>query len=135
MQQVLLTCADKSLKEAVTDMLQERHCEVCWVPSGESALKFVQRHSVDLVILHSDAADSDCCAVLEVLRSFRPEVSVILTSSQFDYWNNFMTWLADDCVVTSPGLQELGERVDALLKLSPSPAAEFETSHFAVDWE
>jgi DNA-binding response OmpR family regulator len=135
MQQVLLACADKGLRDSFRLLLDGRGLAVHWVTSGENALRYIQEHDVDLVILHSDAADQDCCTILEVLRSFRPNVSIILTSSHFDYWNNFMTWLADECLVTTPDLVELGDKVDELLGLKGDTALSTDKSNFTVDWE
>ena len=135
MQQVLLTCADENLRRACQEVIGEVGCSLHWVPSGESALEYIQQHQVDLVILHSDAADRDCFTILEVLRSFRPDVSIVLTSHQFDYWNNFMTWLADECLVTTPDLDSLRDAVRQLLSSRRPAAVGAETSRFAVDWE
>ncbi len=135
MQQVLLACADEGLRDSCRQLLDDKGLAVHWVASGENALKYIQAHDVDLVILHSDAADHDCFTILEVLRSFRPNVSIILTSSHFDYWNNFMTWLADECLVTTPDLVELGDKVDELLGLKGRTTPSGNRSNFTVDWE
>lgn len=135
MQQVLLACSDKGLRDSCRRLLTGRGLALHWVGSGENALKYIQEHDVDLVILHSDAADHDCFTILEVLRSFRPNVSIILTSSHFDYWNNFMTWLADECLVTTPDLVELGYKVDELLGRKERTAMSSDKSNFTVDWE
>jgi DNA-binding response OmpR family regulator len=135
MHRVLVACKDAGLKKLCREQLHPLNCDLLWANSGEAALQHIQRNHVDLVILHSDAADNNCFTVLEVLRSFRPDVPILLTSDRFDYWNNFMSWLADDCLVPSPGLTELRDRVSDLLHLGSSDHADSSAGKFAVDWE
>ncbi|MCK4856801.1 MAG: response regulator [candidate division Zixibacteria bacterium] len=134
MSKILLACRDDDLRGSCKGQLEDDGYLVHWVTSGEDALDYVQSHEVDLVILHADVADRDCSAILEVLRSFRPDVSVVLTSNHFDYWNNFMTWLADACLVPSPDLAELKETVGMLLEARREEGS-VTTTQFAVDWQ
>ena len=135
MHKILVICEEAGLRDACRRELSGEGYDVHWVSSGHSALKYIEQHKVDLVILHSDAVDNDCFTILEVLRSFCPDVSIILTSGRFDYWNNFMTWLADACLVPSPGLKELKHKVSELLTVGPAADRIATGSSFAVDWE
>jgi len=74
-----------------------------------------KRSSVDLVILNEGVEKAGTHHMLEVLRSIKPKVSVIMTADYFNYWNDFSTWLADACLLNTPDLSELKETVKSFL--------------------
>lgn len=111
-----------------------------WVPhfvSTESGvLDFLkERSGVDIVILKVKSAGEDCHFVLERLRQIKPHLSVILTADYFNFWNDFSTWLADACLVTTPDLMELKETVrHMLVAQSIGHNSGSETGKYSVDW-
>jgi DNA-binding NtrC family response regulator len=83
-----------------------------FVSSEKGVLDFIrERSGVDIVILNVRSAGENFHQVLERLRQIKPHLSVILTADYFSYWNDFSTWLADACLVTSPDFSELKETV------------------------
>ena len=80
---------------------------------------FRQRSAVDLVILNEGAEKPGSHHLLEMLREMRPQVSVIMTSEYFNFWNDFSTWLADACLVNTPDLAELKETIKTFLSHPP----------------
>lgn len=134
MQHVLVTCADQTLAQACKSELETLGCSLHWVESSEAALQYIHNHRVDLVLVHSINADPECLRMLEVLRSFSPEVPIILTADRLDYWSNFRSWYADCCLVPTPGPQVIKERISDLLHLSVSSSRKLHGNGFTVDW-
>ena len=134
MRNILVACADPTLSRACQSELESLGCALHWVDSGEAALQYVHNHCVDLVIVHSDTLDKECQQMLEALRSFRPDVPIILTADRLDYWSDFRSWYADCCLVPTPKPQVIKERISDLLQLSASPSRKPPGNGFTVDW-
>jgi DNA-binding NtrC family response regulator len=95
---------------------------------------FKQRSPVDLVI-HNEASEKPGSHhLLEVLREMRPQVSVIMTSEYFNFWNDFSTWLADACLVNKPDLAELKETVKTFLSHPAGSREQSGSAKYSVDW-
>jgi DNA-binding response OmpR family regulator len=95
---------------------------------------FKQRSAVDLVILNEGAEKPGSHHLLEVLREMRPQVSVIMTSEYFNFWNDFSTWLADACLVNTPDLAELKETVKAFLSHPAGSPERVGSTKYSVNW-
>jgi DNA-binding response OmpR family regulator len=95
---------------------------------------FKKRSAVDLVILNEGTEKPGSHHVLEVLRAIKPQVSVIMTSEYFNFWNDFSTWLADACLVNKPDLAELKETVRTFLGQSAVPTDQTHAAKYTVDW-
>ena len=95
---------------------------------------FKQRSAVDLVILNEGAEKPGSHHLLEVLRELRPQVSVIMTSEYFNFWNDFSTWLADACLVNTPDLVELKETVKTFLSHPAGSQERVGSAKHSVDW-
>lgn len=95
---------------------------------------FKQRSAVDLVILNEGAEKPRSHHLLELLREMRPQVSVIMTSEYFNFWNDFSTWLADACLVNTPDLVELKETVKTFLSHPAGSQERVGSAKHSVDW-
>ncbi len=95
---------------------------------------FKQSSAVDLVILNEGAEKPGSHHLLEVLRELRPRVSVIMTSEYFNFWNDFSTWLADACLVSTPDLAELKETVKTFLSRPSESHEQGGSAKYSVDW-
>jgi len=105
------------------------------VSSEEGVVDFFKhRSAVDLVVLKEGAEKPGCHHALEVLRGLRPQVSVIMTSEYFNFWNDFSTWLADACLVASPDLTELKETIKVFLSHHDQPPEPIAEGNYSVDW-
>lgn len=134
MRTILVSCANQKLCRACRSELESLGCTLHCVDSGEAALQYVHNHRVDLVIVHSDTADKDCLQMLEVLRSFSPDVPIILTADHLDYWSDFRSWYADACLVPTPKPQVIRDRISDLLNLSVAGHKERQGNGFSVEW-
>ena len=105
------------------------------VSSEEGVVDFFKhRSAVDLVVLKEGAEKPGCHHALEVLRGLRPQVSVIMTSEYFNFWNDFSTWLADACLVNTPDLAELKETVKTFLSHPAGSQERVASAKYSVDW-
>lgn len=134
MRNILVACADQALCRGCQSELEGLGCTFHCVDSGQAALEHIHNHRVDLVIVHTDTLDSECQQMLEVMRSFRPDVPIILTADQLDYWSDFRSWYADYCLVPTPKPSEFKEKISDLLQLTASPSTRLQGNGFAVDW-
>jgi DNA-binding response OmpR family regulator len=109
---------------------------VPYVVSSEEGIVdfFKRRPAVDLVILNEGGEKSGSHHMLEVLRKLKPQVSVIMTADYFNFWNDFSTWLADACLVSSPDLTQLKDTVRLLLSQHGESQSQVGSAHFTVDW-
>ena len=88
----------------------------CVVASEEGLAKcFRELLEVDLVILNIESRSENSRHLLESVRQSNPNVKVVLTSDSSDFWNDFSTWLADACIVTSADLSGLKDTVKRFL--------------------
>ncbi|MFH2056284.1 MAG: response regulator [bacterium] len=134
MRNILVACTDQTLCQTCRGELEGLGCSLHCVDTGQAALQYVHNHRVDLVIVHSDTLDKDCQQMLEVLRSFRPDVPIILTADQLDYWNDFRSWYADYCLIPTPKPREFRDRISDLLQLSSAKQEARPGNGFSVDW-
>ncbi len=105
------------------------------VSSEEGVVDFLNnRSAVDLVILNEVGEKPGAHHLLEILRSLKPQMSVIMTSETFDFWNDFSTWLADACLVSTPDLAELKETVKTLLSSHIVSRDQTGAAQYSVDW-
>jgi DNA-binding response OmpR family regulator len=95
---------------------------------------FKQSSAVDLVILNEGAEKPGSHHLLEVLRELKPQISVIMTSEYFNFWNDFSTWLADACLVNTPDLTELKETVKTFLSHPTGSPERVGSAKYSVDW-
>ena len=122
MSTILVYSDDTRFRQSCEDKLASEGLHTHFVSSEQGVIDFLRQSSkVDLVILRIRPNGEDCHHVLEYLRQIEPHVQVILTSEIFSFWNDFSSWLADECVVTSPDLTELQSSVKHFLIAGSNP--------------
>lgn len=89
--------------------------EVFTASEPDDALKAVETHSPDLVILDIELENSNGLDLLNRLRQGHPNCAVILNSAYSTYKSDFQTWLADAYIMKSSDLKPLKETVQTLL--------------------
>ena len=89
---------------------------------------------IDAVIVNANEPNEETHRVLDYLAQFRPRVSVLLTCDYFNYWNDFVTWLADGCLVTPSDKRGLSTTIGELIAGRASRMQKPEADGFAVEW-
>jgi len=137
MDNILVVCCDERFRGTCTKGLSNSEMKIHYVDSSKDALDYLDTHNdIDLVILHTANCGQDAFKILEIIHSFKPYVSILLTSDSFNYWNNFRSWLADDCIVNSGDVSELRNRVSKLLGSKSDPKQrKINHQRFSVDWD
>ena len=138
MAQILVVDDDPDLQQLLGYVLRREGHEVTEAPSGEEALKIIQRSTPDLVILDLMLPGIDGFTVLERMRIARSTPVLMLTgrTAESDKVRGLDTG-ADDYLTKpfSPG--ELLARVRALLRRSnpllAPPTGPFEVGELGID--
>lgn len=71
--------------------------------------------AADVAILHAQPASGDWYAVFRMLREARPEIKIIVVSEIDGYWSDFRYWMADDCIFSLHGGDDMISRLSAAL--------------------
>ena len=81
---VLLVDDEENFREALKRRLGKRNMEVHGMNRGETALEFLDHHSVDVVILDMRMPGMNGLETLRVIKERVPETEVILLTGQVD---------------------------------------------------
>ena len=118
MKNILIVDDERNLCKLYKDELEEeiKDCQIFLALSGKEALLFIEKHpELDLVILDIKMKDTDGLEILKKLRIKATGLPIIINSAYGSYKSNFITWLADACLVKSSNLDELKNTVKEIL--------------------
>lgn len=71
--------------------------------------------AADVAILHAHPASGDWYATFKTLREARPGIKIIVVSEIEGYWSDFRYWMADDCIFSVHGYDDLISKLTAKL--------------------
>lgn len=127
---------EASIRVGLCDVLRFRGFSVESAEDGTSALAFIQRQALDLVLLDVMLPELDGFSVCRQLRESHPQLPVLMLTakgSEDDVLRGFEVG-ADDYVTKPFSVRELLARVQALLKRSRRLAhTRFSAGPFAID--
>ena len=116
MKNILIVDDEENIRTRYESELSSEGISTHSVASGEEALRYIEENpDTDLVILDIKLPKMDGLTVMEEIRSRKMSMPVILNSAYPTYKSNFISWLADACLVKSSNLTELKNQVKGLL--------------------
>jgi hypothetical protein len=136
MSRILVLARDERFRESCCKSLDAVDHEVKFAATEEDALKNITtQESTDLVVIYSQPDDGGHDKMLETLRTYFPQVGIVIAAPVFSYWNDFRDWIADACVVADPELAQLRRKVDEVLSLRRGSSGDRKPDQlFSVDW-
>lgn len=112
---VLVVEDDLNQRTLYEEELIEEGYRVVTADDGRAALKAVQEHSPDLVIMDINMPMMDGLDALSQMMEHDSHIPVIINSAYASYKDSFSSWSADAYVVKSSDLSELKQTVKRLL--------------------
>ena len=116
MSKLLVVDDDTNQRMLYEQELTDDGYEVVLADSGREALKCLDAHKPDLVILDISMPGMDGIEALGKILAKDKTMPVILNTAYSTYKDNFMTWSADAYVVKSSDLTELKDKVKEVLQ-------------------
>lgn len=116
MARILLVDDDESLCLLYRTEFEADGYEVEVVHNGYEALDMLEKENFDLVILDIRMPGMDGISSLEKIAVKKRDLAVLINSAYSNYKDNFLTWLAEDYIIKSADLDELKEKVKAILE-------------------
>lgn len=96
--------------------LTEEGYSVMVAYDGRMALRLVQEHQFDLVILDVNMPQMDGLDAMEKILDINPRIPVIINTAYSSYKDSFMSWAADGYVTKSGDLNELKLTIEEVLR-------------------
>jgi DNA-binding NtrC family response regulator len=75
---VLVVDDEELVRDVYLRILVSRHCQVREVSNGADALRLMQQHAFDVVLLGQKMPDMDGMAILKSIKALWPETEVIM---------------------------------------------------------
>jgi DNA-binding response OmpR family regulator len=116
MARILLVDDDESLCLLYRTEFEADGYEIEVVHNGYEALDKLEKENFDLVILDIRMPGMDGISSLEKIAVKKRDLAVLINSAYSNYKDNFLTWLAEDYIIKSADLEELKEKVKAILE-------------------
>jgi hypothetical protein len=136
MKRVLILAEERRFRQLCRGQLPPTDFDVSFASSSKAALdEIFNGQPVDLVIVHDSPRFRQTDKVLDILRSFTPEVGLIVASPLFTFWNDFKSWVADACVIASDKSGELKDTVRHVLAIKQRGVrSDLDDLSFISDW-
>ncbi len=112
---ILVVEDDLHQRTLYEEELIEEGYRVVTAEDGRAALKAVQEHSPDLVVMDINMPVMDGLDALSQMMEHDSHIPVIINSAYPSYKDSFSSWSADAYVVKSSDLSELKQTVKRLL--------------------
>ena len=112
---VLVVDDEDSIRALYQAELEDEGYRVLGAPDGATALEFLEKETVHVVVLDIKLRGESGLQVLqEIVRRFK-DVPVILSTAYGSYKDDFSSWLAEAYVVKSSSMNELKGQVARIL--------------------
>lgn len=115
MQRILIVEDEKNLRQLYQHVFSEEGYDVLLAESGQEALKLVNEHEVDLVIMDIKLTGMDGIEAMNTILADNKQIPVIINSAYPRYQDDFKTWAAKAYVIKSSDLTELKDKVAEFL--------------------
>ncbi len=112
---ILLVEDDQNQRALYHEELTEEGYLVVTADDGRAALKAVQEHAPDLVIMDINMPMMDGLDALSQMMEHDSHIPVIINSAYASYKDSFSSWSADAYIVKSSDLSELKNTIKRLL--------------------
>jgi DNA-binding response OmpR family regulator len=115
MERLLVVEDDVHQAELCRQELEEEGFEVVVAHDGHEALKKLEEHEIDLVVLDISMPGMDGIEALGKILGRDNTMPVIIHTAYAHYKDNFMTWTAEHYVIKSSDLSELKTKIREVL--------------------
>ncbi len=112
---ILLVEDDKNQRLLYEQELRLEGHEITTAIDGKDAIKKVQEQRPDLIIMDICMPKMGGLEAMGMIISKHKGIPIIINTAYGNYKDNFMSWIADDCIVKSSGLTELKNKIKELL--------------------
>ena len=107
MANILIVEDDVSIRLLFSEELRADGFETYMAANGFEALEIVGKVPINLVILDIKMPEMDGIETLRHLKTWKPELPVILCTAYDEYKQDFATWASDEYLVKSSDLEDL----------------------------
>ncbi len=114
---ILLAEDDKNQRLLYEQELGLEGYEIRTAIDGKDALKKVQEHPPDIIIMDIDLPKMDGIEAIGRILSKNKGIPIIINTAYSSYKDNYMSWIADAYIVKSSDLAELKNKIKELLTL------------------
>lgn len=120
MHTLLFVDDEESIRLLYQEEFQERGYEVVLAGNGEEALTKYAETNPDLLVIDIKMPGMDGIELLKRIRNLSRDVPIILCTAYGEYKRNLETWASDDYVVKSANIEGLCQKVEKLLRNTPT---------------
>ncbi|MEE9605120.1 MAG: response regulator [Candidatus Scalindua sp.] len=114
---ILLAEDDKNQRLLYEQELGLEGYEIRTAIDGKDALKKVQEHPPDIIIMDIDLPKMEGIEAMGRIISKHKGIPIIINTAYSSYKDNYMSWIADAYIVKSSDLTELKNKIKELLTL------------------
>ncbi len=114
---ILLVEDDKNQRLLYEQELGLEGYEIRTAIDGKDALKKVQEHPPDIIIMDIDLPKMEGIEAMGRIISKSKGIPIIIHTAYSSYKDNYMSWIADAYIVKSSDLTELKNKIKELLTL------------------
>jgi DNA-binding response OmpR family regulator len=112
---ILLAEDDKNQRLLYEQELGLEGYEIRTAIDGKDALKKVQEHPPDIIIMDIDLPKMEGIEAMGRIISKSKGIPIIIHTAYSSYKDNYMSWIADAYIVKSSDLTELKNKIKELL--------------------
>jgi DNA-binding response OmpR family regulator len=112
---ILLVEDDKNQRLLYEQELGLEGYEIRTAIDGKDALKKVQEHPPDIIIMDIDLPKMEGIEAMGRIISKSKGIPIIIHTAYSSYKDNYMSWIADAYIVKSSDLTELKNKIKELL--------------------
>ncbi len=114
---ILLVEDDKNQRLLYEQELRLEGHEITTAIDGKDAIKKVQEQRPDLIVMDLSMPKMGGIEAMGMIISKHKGIPIIINTAYGNYKDNYMSWIADDCIVKSSDLTELKNKIKELLIL------------------
>ncbi len=113
---ILIVEDDNNQRTLYEEEMSEEGYRVLTAADGREALRVVEKHHPDLVVLDVNMPVMDGLDTLSQMLELNSKMPVVINTAYASYKDSFTSWSADAYVVKSSDLSELKQTVKRLLE-------------------
>lgn len=113
---ILIVEDDNNQRALYEEEMSEEGYRVLTAADGREALRVVEKHHPDLVVLDINMPVMDGLDTLSQMLELNSKMPVVINTAYASYKESFTSWSADAYVVKSSDLSELKQTVKRLLE-------------------
>ena len=103
--------------ERFHDELKSKGYDILKASTDEEGIKVVNENdSLELIILGMETGADEGFRLLQNLRKINTDIPILLNCEHTDFKKDFKSWLADDYMTKTSGIETLESKIEELLK-------------------